>query len=156
MALSSLLSSRPSLLPIAGKRPELLLPIPSNSLLVFSQRRHSPAQVSNGFGKLLPAYKASERIHATASERSDEVEQREVPLGEDSAAFELSQQSIRSWVYFASILGAVLLALNVIWIDPSTGFGSTFVNTISGVSESPEVSNSFSLIDCLLSVWDNS
>lgn len=62
-------------------------------------------------------------------------------LGEDSAAFQLSEQKISSWVYFTVILGSVLLALNVLWINPSTGFGTAFVDSISNISGSPEVSN---------------
>ncbi|XP_078159143.1 15-cis-zeta-carotene isomerase [Carex rostrata] len=60
-------------------------------------------------------------------------------LGEDSAAFQLSEQKISSWVYFTVILGSVLLALNVLWINPSTGFGTAFVDSISNISGSPEV-----------------
>ncbi|KAK1274241.1 hypothetical protein QJS04_geneDACA010826 [Acorus gramineus] len=60
-------------------------------------------------------------------------------VGEDSAAFELGEQSIKSWVYFGAILGAVLFALDIVWIDPSTGFGTAFVEAIGGFSDSPEV-----------------
>lgn len=63
----------------------------------------------------------------------------EDPIGEDSAVFELGEQKVSSWVYFTGILGAVLFALNVIWIDPSTGYGTAFVNTVLGLSESHEV-----------------
>ncbi|KAH7670404.1 zeta-carotene isomerase protein [Dioscorea alata] len=60
-------------------------------------------------------------------------------VGEDSAAFQLEKQSLVSWVYFSGILGVVLFALNVLWIDPSTGFGKAFVDAVSGISESHEV-----------------
>lgn len=60
-------------------------------------------------------------------------------VGEDSAAFQLEKQSLVSWVYFSAILGVVLFALNVLWIDPSTGFGKAFVDAVSGISESHEV-----------------
>ncbi|MQL79470.1 hypothetical protein Taro_011918 [Colocasia esculenta] len=85
----------------------------------------------------------STRVHAgggsirEGDEGGDVVEA--VTVGEDSAAFELGKQSVVSWVLFTGILGAVLLALNVVWIDPSTGFGSSFINAVSGTSESPEV-----------------
>ncbi|KAG1331501.1 15-cis-zeta-carotene isomerase, chloroplastic [Cocos nucifera] len=63
----------------------------------------------------------------------------EAPIGEDSAVFELGKQKISSWVYFTGILGVVLFALNVLWIDPSTGFGTGFVNAVSELTDSHEV-----------------
>ncbi|WOL02509.1 15-cis-zeta-carotene isomerase [Canna indica] len=63
----------------------------------------------------------------------------EAPVGEDSAAFEFGEQKLSSWAYFTVILGTVLVALNVLWINPSTGFGTAFIDAVSGLSESPEV-----------------
>ncbi|KAG0455260.1 hypothetical protein HPP92_024552 [Vanilla planifolia] len=63
----------------------------------------------------------------------------EDPVGEDSAAFELGEQKPFSWVYFTVILGSVLYALDVLWIDPSTGYGAAFVNAVSAISDSHEV-----------------
>lgn len=63
----------------------------------------------------------------------------DAPVGEDSAAFELGEQKLVSWVYFTVILGAVLFALDVLWINPSTGYGTAFISAVSGISESPEV-----------------
>ncbi|XP_074565413.1 15-cis-zeta-carotene isomerase, chloroplastic [Curcuma longa] len=63
----------------------------------------------------------------------------EAPVGEDSAAFELREQKLSSWVYFTAILGVVLGALNILWISPSTGFGAAYIDAVSGLSESPEV-----------------
>lgn len=70
-----------------------------------------------------------------------EVEGDEAPpmVGEDSAEFVLSKQKITSWVYFTGILGVVLYILNVAWIDNSTGFGKVFVDSLSSISDSPEV-----------------
>lgn len=59
--------------------------------------------------------------------------------GEDSAAFDLGEQKLSSWVYFSGILGTVLFALNFVWIDPKTGFGTAFVDAVAGISESHEV-----------------
>lgn len=59
--------------------------------------------------------------------------------GEDSAAFDLGEQKLSSWLYFTLILGAVLFALNLVWIDPKTGFGTAFIDTVSGLSESDEI-----------------
>nr|AFK34265.1 unknown [Medicago truncatula] len=60
-------------------------------------------------------------------------------VGEDSAAFNLTEQKITSWIYFAAISGVVLFILNVVWIDNSTGFGKAFVDAVSGLSDSHEV-----------------
>lgn len=60
-------------------------------------------------------------------------------VGEDSATFELGKQKITSWIYFSAILGVVLYVLNFAWIDNSTGFGKTFVDAISTLSDSHEV-----------------
>ncbi|KAJ8634310.1 hypothetical protein MRB53_027646 [Persea americana] len=59
--------------------------------------------------------------------------------GEDSAAFDLGEQKLSSWVYFSGILGTVLFALNFVWIDPKTGFGTAFVDAVAGISESHEI-----------------
>ncbi|KAJ8479207.1 hypothetical protein OPV22_022934 [Ensete ventricosum] len=63
----------------------------------------------------------------------------EARVGEDSAAFELGEQRLSSWAYFTAVLGAVLVALNVLWINPSTGFGKAYIDAVSGLSPSPEV-----------------
>nr|ALQ56934.1 15-cis-zeta-carotene-isomerase [Crocus ancyrensis] len=60
-------------------------------------------------------------------------------VGEDSAVFELREQKVSSWIYFSVILGSVLFALDTFWINPSTGYGSAFIDSLSGVSESKEV-----------------
>nr|WEQ62892.1 15-cis-zeta-carotene isomerase [Nervilia fordii]WFJ08638.1 15-cis-zeta-carotene isomerase [Nervilia fordii] len=60
-------------------------------------------------------------------------------VGEDSAAFELGEQKLTSWVFFSLILGVVLFALDVLWINPSTGYGTAFISAVSSISESPEV-----------------
>ncbi|XP_038882546.1 15-cis-zeta-carotene isomerase, chloroplastic [Benincasa hispida] len=61
-------------------------------------------------------------------------------VGEDAAAFDLSDQKLTSWVYFTVILGVVLFVLNVVWIDNSAGgVGKAFVDAVSGISDSHEV-----------------
>ncbi|KAL8026662.1 hypothetical protein ABFX02_14G043000 [Erythranthe guttata] len=72
----------------------------------------------------------------TESDGGDEVS---VTVGEDSAEFVLSEQKISSWLYFTAILGVVLYILNVAWIDNSTGFGKVFIDAVSTISDSPEV-----------------
>ncbi|KAJ3671912.1 hypothetical protein LUZ60_007991 [Juncus effusus] len=73
------------------------------------------------------------------STETDDSSSEESLLGEDSAAFQLGEQKLTSWFYFTVILGAVLLALNILWINPSTGFGSAFIDSISNLSGSPEI-----------------
>jgi len=60
-------------------------------------------------------------------------------VGEDSAVFELGKQKISSWIYFTAILGVVLYVLNVAWIDNSTGYGKAFIDAVSSLSDSHEV-----------------
>ncbi|KAK9141374.1 hypothetical protein Scep_011055 [Stephania cephalantha] len=62
-------------------------------------------------------------------------------VGEDSAVFDLGAQKVSSWVYFGGILGAVLFALDALWIDESFGFGfgKAFVDSISAFSGSHEI-----------------
>ncbi|KAJ9541573.1 hypothetical protein OSB04_028079 [Centaurea solstitialis] len=60
-------------------------------------------------------------------------------VGEDSANFDLAKQKITSWIYFTGVLGVVLFILDVAWLDNSTGFGKVFIDSVSSVSDSPEV-----------------
>lgn len=60
-------------------------------------------------------------------------------VGEDSAAFELGSQKLSSWVYFTVILGVVLFALNVLWIDNSSGFGKYYIQAVENIAQSPEL-----------------
>lgn len=60
-------------------------------------------------------------------------------VGEDSAAFELGEQKLSSWIYFTVVLGVVLFVLDVVWIDDGTGVGKGFVEVVERVSGSPEV-----------------
>lgn len=60
-------------------------------------------------------------------------------VGEDSAAFDLSSQKISSWVYFTVILGVVLFALNLLWIDNSSGFGKYYLSALESIFQSPEL-----------------
>ncbi|KAM0836899.1 hypothetical protein ACQ4PT_062022 [Festuca glaucescens] len=60
-------------------------------------------------------------------------------VGEDSAVFRLGDQRVLSWAYFSGILAVVLYGLNVLWIDPSTGFGTSFLDAVGSISDSHEV-----------------
>ncbi|GLT69410.1 hypothetical protein SLA2020_415650, partial [Shorea laevis] len=64
-------------------------------------------------------------------------------VGEDSAAFELGEQKIISWVYFSLVLGVVLFLLDLAWIDNSTGLGKAFIDALSELSDSHEVNSLF-------------
>ncbi|CAA6659891.1 unnamed protein product [Spirodela intermedia] len=113
MALSSLVSARPSLLPIAGRRVDPLQPDSANSLSCFSEATHAgpgfpqiPVEQGFVFGLAVAALlEVPAGGGASVGERDDEGELGEVSVGEDSAAFELAKQSILSWVYFTGILG---------------------------------------------------
>ncbi|KAF7837073.1 15-cis-zeta-carotene isomerase, chloroplastic [Senna tora] len=80
----------------------------------------------------------SRKFVARTSIRDTETEDSSL-VGEDSAVFDFEQQKISSWVYFTVILGVVLFALNVVWIDNSTGYGKAFIDAVSGLSDSHEV-----------------
>ena len=47
-------------------------------------------------------------------------------VGEDAAVFDYASQTA-GWAAFAAAVGAILTALAVLWIDPSTGYGDDFV-----------------------------
>lgn len=81
----------------------------------------------------------SRKIIAGASIEGEAEVSDEPLVGEDSAAFDLGKQKIKSWLYFTGILGVVLAVLDVAWIDDSTGLGKPFVDAVSSISESPEV-----------------
>ncbi|CAM9661079.1 unnamed protein product, partial [Phaeothamnion confervicola] len=55
-------------------------------------------------------------------------------IGEDAAVFDFASQSLKSWAFFTAVLGTVLAALYVLWIDPTTGFGDDFVRALESVS----------------------
>ena len=63
-------------------------------------------------------------------------------MGEDSAVFRLGDQRVASWAYFGAILAVVLYGLNVLWIDPATGFRTGFLDAVASVSDSHEVQSS--------------
>ncbi|XP_020572086.1 15-cis-zeta-carotene isomerase, chloroplastic isoform X2 [Phalaenopsis equestris] len=73
------------------------------------------------------------------TEVKDDSDGGDAPIGEDSAVFKLGEQKLASWVYFTFILGAVFFALDALWINPSTGYGTAFISAVSDISESPEV-----------------
>lgn len=81
------------------------------------------------------------KIYARASVEEETEEEDIVQVGEDAASFNLFEQKISSWVYFTGILGVVLFALDALWIDSSFGFGygKAFIDSVSGLSESPEI-----------------
>ncbi|KAK1295999.1 hypothetical protein QJS10_CPB15g00665 [Acorus calamus] len=97
-----------------------------------------PTQITPTCDRLLRLISRAS-IGEADTDAGETTEPGERTVGEDSAAFDLGQQKMKSWVYFGAILGAVLLALDVLWIDPSTGFGTAFVEAVGGLSDSHEV-----------------
>ncbi|OVA19079.1 NnrU [Macleaya cordata] len=128
-------------------------PLTSNHTLTLSSL--NPIKIPNFDSQLkknpkssfisLQSYKRKIIAGASVGEREEKnssvVSDDEFQVGEDSAFFDLGEQKITSWVYFTGILGAVLFALDVIWIDSSTGvgLGKAFVDSVSGISESHEI-----------------
>jgi len=111
----------PTLNPIRAR----LLPLPVPRVLSHAR----PARAVGG------GIEPKEGVVAEGKESGGEP----LLVGEDSAAFELKDQSVASWAYFAGILAAVLVALNVLWIDPGTGVGTKFLDAVASVSDSHEV-----------------
>lgn len=132
-----LLSSSPSL---------LLLP-PSPRLTNFTLIRRIPAhpRFQKSASVLSSSSLVIKKILVRSTLREDppissDTETPTLLIGEDSAAFELGKQKLISWVYFSLVLGVVLFILNVVWIDNSTGFGKSYIDAVSSISGSPEVS----------------
>lgn len=100
-----------------------------------------PGLKKDAAGSQLPnPIKASESSFGTEeSVEQDQAFSESTLVGEDAAVFDLSSQKLSSWVYFSLILGTVLVVLNYIWIDPTTGYGNAFVQAISSVSDNHEV-----------------
>lgn len=55
-------------------------------------------------------------------------------VGEDSAAFDFSAQSVRSWAYFMAVLTTVLGGLYVVWIQPGFGLADDFIAALEGAA----------------------
>jgi len=98
-----------------------------------------------------PTYGRKFAVRTSIKERERENEKELGFVGEDSAVFELGEQKISSWIYFTAILGVVLYVLNVAWIDNSTGYGKAFIDAVSSLSDSHEVTLlNFSTISTIL------
>lgn len=59
-------------------------------------------------------------------------------FGEDAAAFDLSNQSVKDWGAFFGLLTVVLGGLYLVWIDPNFGVGGEFVAGIESMFTSSE------------------
>ncbi|KAL7613108.1 hypothetical protein Lser_V15G06256 [Lactuca serriola] len=89
--------------------------------------------------QLLPSNYLRKNRRVFVIGESDTSVSKDVMVGEDSANFDLAKQKITSWIYFTVVLGVVLFILDIAWLDNSTGFGKVFIDSVSSVSESPEV-----------------
>lgn len=113
-------------------------------------------RISSGENLLRPAYQGwvwSTKAHdskdnvSTSPVRSSQTPSFPPPdlttseglVGEDAAAFDVSSQKTSSWLLFTAILGVVLAILYVAWIDPETGYGGAYIDSISALSDSHEV-----------------
>lgn len=72
-------------------------------------------------------------------QQDPEPKQSNVPdkglVGEDAAAFELSQQSVRSWGLFFVLLTVVLGALYVVWIRPGGGLAEDYLQALTSLTQ---------------------
>jgi len=60
-------------------------------------------------------------------------------IGEDAAAFDLGSQKAKSWALFFGLLTSVLGGIYALWIDPSIGIGSKFIEVFENTASSSEV-----------------
>nr|QIW94440.1 carotene synthesis related protein [Dunaliella salina] len=66
---------------------------------------------------------------------SDEESPRPAGLvGEDAAAFDVSQQSTKSWALFTGLLTGVLGLIYLVWIQPGAGLADDFLGLVEGFS----------------------
>ncbi|KAF5768478.1 putative zeta-carotene isomerase [Helianthus annuus] len=138
MATSILLSSSVSPIPQIPERPKFIFPTPKLNRTVTPINSYS----SRGFLKstqLLPTNCSTKCRRVFVLGENDTSVSKDVQVGEDSASFDLAKQKISSWIYFGGVLGVVLFILDVVWLDNSTGFGKVFIDSVSSVSDSPEV-----------------
>ncbi|CAK0786636.1 hypothetical protein CVIRNUC_009850 [Coccomyxa viridis] len=61
-------------------------------------------------------------------------QQAEQLVGEDAAHFDVQQQSTGKWVFFTVELAVVLGIMYVVWIAPSTGVASAFLEQLEKIS----------------------
>jgi zeta-carotene isomerase len=60
-------------------------------------------------------------------------------FGEDSAAFDLSKQTLKDWTLFFTLLTVVMGALYAVWIAPNGfGIGAEFVSSLESLLDSSE------------------
>lgn len=137
MASSFFLSATPPLLrtPSLKSKVGVFAPLPNHKLFKTSKFRTNLIKFSP---KLAPL--AGETSIGGTKTDEEDLSDEAMPVGEDSAVFELGEQKVSSWIYFTLILGSVLFALNALWLSPSTGYGTVFADAVSGVTESKEIS----------------
>ncbi|KAJ6837800.1 15-cis-zeta-carotene isomerase, chloroplastic [Iris pallida] len=135
MASSLFLSATPPL--IRGHSPKSRARVRVSAPLPF-QNPKFPTNPTKFSPKLFPLARGTS-VGGTKTEE-EELTDEEVPVGEDSAAFQLREQKVSSWIYFTAILGSVLFALDALWLSPSTGYGTAFVDAALGLTESKEIS----------------
>ncbi|EFJ12753.1 hypothetical protein SELMODRAFT_157819 [Selaginella moellendorffii] len=102
----------------------------------------APTSISrryHGLGRVLVFARVSNKSEVLPSASADD--QSPPPLvGEDSAVFELQSQKLSSWLYFTAILAAVTVVLYFAWLDPTTGYGTAYVDWLSTLTNnSPEL-----------------
>ncbi|KAI3746994.1 hypothetical protein L6452_09436 [Arctium lappa] len=138
MASSILLSNSFSCISQIPGRPKFIFCTPKLNRTVTPINSYS----NIGFLKdtqLLPSNCLRKSRRVFVAGESDTSVSKDVLVGEDSANFDLAKQKITSWIYFTGVLGVVLFILDVAWLDNSTGFGKVFIDSVSSVSDSPEV-----------------
>ncbi|KAK9062496.1 hypothetical protein SSX86_019683 [Deinandra increscens subsp. villosa] len=138
MATSILLSSSFSPTPRIPGCPNFIFSTPKLNRIVTPMNSYSTRSFLKTT-QLLPSNCLMKSRRVFVLGESDTSVSKDVLVGEDSADFDLAKQKITSWIYFTGVLGVVLFILDIAWLDNSTGFGKVFIDSLSAVSDSPEI-----------------
>ncbi|KAG7668936.1 hypothetical protein Ndes2437B_g06671 [Nannochloris sp. 'desiccata'] len=112
--------------PFLGRN-TLLSPSPSSYKTTFSPPFSSRLNVSSG--------NQQPRDNSTPPRKHPG----DTTFGEDSAAFDLSKQTVKDWTLFFTLLTVVLGALYAVWIAPNGfGIGAEFVSSLESLFSSSE------------------
>ncbi|KAI8471045.1 MAG: NnrU protein-domain-containing protein [Monoraphidium minutum] len=127
-----------SSMPTGIARPALRRGLPSAARPAAAARPRRAAPAASPAPAAPPASRAAPRRAAPAC-RAQAQETPAALDGEDAAAFDWGQQSLKSWGIFGVLLTGVLGALYVVWIQPGVGVGSEYLAAVEKLTnDNPE------------------
>jgi zeta-carotene isomerase len=79
------------------------------------------------------------RLRVSSNDNDSSKLPGDTTFGEDSAAFDLSKQTVKDWTVFFTLLTVVMGALYAVWIAPNGfGIGAEYVSTLESLLNSSE------------------